>query len=50
MPTQKELNAFQKKAADETAEGVEKTSGSRLLDLLAVLQDIINPKEKKKKK
>lgn len=53
MPTQKELETFRKKAAGGMRAGVEETSGSKLLDLMAVIQEMLGtdetPRPKKKK-
>ena len=50
MPTAKELKTFREKAAGGMKAGVEETSGSKLLDLMAVIQEMLGTTEKPKKK
>jgi hypothetical protein len=50
MATQKDKKTFQQRTVEGIKGGVEETSGSRLLDLMAVIQEMLGTTEKKKKK
>ena len=50
MATQKELDATRATAVKGVKAGVDKTSGSRLLDLLAALQEMFGTDAVKEKK